>query len=1199
MFTFLFCMLSAVNYMLSGNIMSLFTIMGVIEHHILQQISQGTLRPGPHKFLVPFFSFSGTPKMDYLYTETTISSPTSNILLTEKYILAHHHSTVRIFDQHFSLLREKYFYERIFQIRPLEQDGFIILFDGGKIVQLDYEFNPKCLRLVQALPPCHHMDVYTDSVLVHNKIGISHFLYNRKEMKELLFRSFGIKNVLQVIFMANYIPTVLIVWRSNESTKCSLITLDSGEVTEEFALLEGLLCAQNLDKLVIFVYRSYIQLYFKRELKTIALNPDMPAIASTIFSVKNTPITVQGGSVTLEKVCLEAPAILMRNNVIYLFNQDCSLYKIALIIDVKKLTGCTIVAVPGYGRPTALAVCGGRFAIGSCEGDSVLYEFYENGDDFTEVSRMQNHGRVSNVFVKPSREIVCTSSKNILVLKDMLEFKILETVKLDFRAQSIHFRDDKIVVAGKNGPVLYSTELKPEATDMTDNLNDIDGPIKKLKTEGFTSSSSRAKIFSSDGLRLLQVSFDGKNSSLSIYSDDTSIRDIRGVLAYNFSSGYIAYVTSEGLFIYSVDEARDVFFSSQFGILAGSLPNEKIVCSDSLEEITENSVEEESREGGVPIPEIFVKYDHFLYILVKSKNQFHAYRLYDNALHKIFIPKFTELKYDTSFFDMGSFVYIRGRIPYCLFLHNGFFLHKCNLRFSMGCFKDNMLFFLYKGNLIKTVLPTSPHGYRFDSSFITEPIPFASIELSVNADRLSASAQQNPSNNPSNQLSAASESVKSGTADNPGIERFSEVIESAPFPKNIIYTEDSIVLVTARYVDFTFVPFIPMVHMASGPNNAPVSEPINKDEPVNPNPVIMGRTLRFTISLHTLQYEFISSFELEKNEFVCDIKLLFSSCIVLCTTFCEGEDKMARGRIIVYSLVTIVPDPATPHINKKLKLITVEQLRTACLYCQEVRGLLAVCIGTRLMIYEYNENIGLTAVGRNEISLLSTSLFIIKNFILISDIHRGVSFFFLRPANPLRLHLLGQSAAMHNVRHVQGIVGSLSEYPAKQTTGDADAHAGAHTLHLVAYSRDGVIRIFTYSPLYLPSGNGANLIKRAEIDSKIEPTIETCSAQLDDSTPIFISNNILTTVRAASVPGKIHLLQRTIASSLHNTCGINPRNYLQPADPGNIECAEVLSTQLLLEFFFLDLDTQSAILEALGLAYDELFEAYNSIFIRL
>ncbi len=130
-----------------------------------------------------------------------------------------------------------------------------------------------------------------------------------------------------------------------------------------------------------------------------------------------------------------------------------------------------------------------------------------------------------------------------------------------------------------------------------------------------------------------------------------------------------------------------------------------------------------------------------------------------------------------------------------------------------------------------------------------------------------------------------------------------------------------------------------MVHITDGPDAKLQSEPINKDEveTVNRNPRLLGRTLQYEIELRTHDFKLISSTTIEKDEFICDMKIMFNNILVVCSSLPEGEDKITRGKLTIYSLVNIVPDLKNSHITKKFKLICTETFKSPCLYSQEVQ----------------------------------------------------------------------------------------------------------------------------------------------------------------------------------------------------------------------------------------------------------------------
>lgn len=404
-----------------------------------------------------------------------------------------------------------------------------------------------------------------------------------------------------------------------------------------------------------------------------------------------------------------------------------------------------------------------------------------------------------------------------------------------------------------------------------------------------------------------------------------------------------------------------------------------------------------------------------------------------------------------------------------------------------------------------------------------------------------------------------------------------EEYRNDPLIKYVVIGKGCYIFVFAKYEEFVYNPFIPTVHISDPQTGKTHSEPINKEEAEykNPFPILRARTLRFELQLRSTDFKIMSTLTLEPNEFVCDIKTMLNDNLVICTSFPEGEDKKTKGKLTVYSIADIVIDPENPHISKKLKFISSETFKDACLFAVEIRSLIAVCVGTKLMIYEFNVNSGLCVTGVNEVSLLSTCLYSTKNFLAISDVFNGIFFFFLRPRDPLKLHLLGKSVPILDCRFLLGI--------------DFDSLQDKNTqLSLVAFDRNGTIHVFSYSPEHNGFTNSNLLIKRAEVVTKAcYPLRYSYAGKISNYEALYFSCNFMTTIMAISVP-RIQILQHYIAMSINNSCGINPRNYLESTEYLNIECKSSICERILLEFFYFKPSIQENICFLMNSSYNDI-----------
>lgn len=1102
--------------------------------------------------------------MNYLYLEKTISNPVDSILLFKRYILTHHHTTLKVYDLEFALQCEKCFIDKILSVRKIGDDSMIVLFDHGKIIQCTLSFAPTCLRVIDG----DRLDSYNNNCVVYNTIKAYTFSIYEEEIKEFCYSTFEIYNVLSISYMINYIPTLLISWKTNDFSKCSAINLDGVPAkVDEFEVLDDTIYCKPLSKFVVFLTRNCIQIKFKREMSILIVNENLSSSSLKSHFSQYVMEYSSDGSHEARSIFIESPQVFSKGDDVFVVNGNGEVFKIALELDAKRVLKAHISFEGSMAAPTCVDTDGDHVVLGSSKGDTILYSLGSHKElpcSLSEISRLENIGLICDLSHDRNGRMHALTTKGVYMVHRFVMLEPHEKVKMDTKVTNLEIIHDDLVAYVSGGVKSFKLES---------NLASI-SPV--------TPSKTFRRIFESAGLDPSIILSVTKYSDCEVvYLNSNTIVILRnGSKAYSFSEvkswslehDFLAVLDSKEFFIFSLGQGSRIFVCSKLNELCDEICNEQITHKPHIEEVQTSSIFGIRKNCGCsyinvdtqaypdPIIEVLLRKEHLWFIFLRTESQLYLYRFDTDRLSKVLLPKavsfFTPSR---SLFNLSAFVYCRSKVPYCIFLQNGVFIHRCNLRINYPVDNGEWICAMYKGHLLKCKMKYLGGSMIYNDKLVLEKVTDIKPHHPLESSNSHSATYDAPF--PGQPVSL--------------IEEYRE----PEIPKRIIHADDCIVLSSARYVPFTYVPFIPMVHISDGPNGKPRSEPINKEEAeyVNKNPALKGRTLRYYVDLCSVDYKPMSSIDMDENEIICDIKLVLRSFLVICTSFTEGEDKAVKGRAIVYSLVDIVPDPSQPHINKRLKLIGSESFKNACLQCEEIRGLLALCIGTRLMIYELNINTGLTAVGRNEIALLCTSIFVTKNFLAVSDIYTGIYFFFLRPRDPLKLHLLGKSSKLNNIRFLQGLRLSSSSSSTDQ-------------LSLLAYDKNGGIHIFTYSPT-LPSSNSGNiLIKRAQINTKLRyPLWITKVHQSKNTHPLCVSNNILTTVKAIDVQ-KIQAIHHCICIVMSSTCGLNPLNYLETEDFVNPECKSVISERILLEFFFMSPALQLKVCSLVGISRRELSE---------
>jgi cleavage and polyadenylation specificity factor subunit 1 len=119
--------------------------------------------------------------------------------------------------------------------------------------------------------------------------------------------------------------------------------------------------------------------------------------------------------------------------------------------------------------------------------------------------------------------------------------------------------------------------------------------------------------------------------------------------------------------------------------------------------------------------------------------------------------------------------------------------------------------------------------------------------------------------------------------------------------------------------------------------------------------------------------------------------------IVVGTAISRGEDLPIRGRVIVYDVVTVIPEPGRPETNKRLKLVAKEDIpRGAVTAISEIgtQGLMLVAQGQKCMVRGLKEDGSLLPVAFMDMSCYVTSVRELKGtgLCLMADAVKGVWF---------------------------------------------------------------------------------------------------------------------------------------------------------------------------------------------------------------
>lgn len=146
----------------------------------------------------------------------------------------------------------------------------------------------------------------------------------------------------------------------------------------------------------------------------------------------------------------------------------------------------------------------------------------------------------------------------------------------------------------------------------------------------------------------------------------------------------------------------------------------------------------------------------------------------------------------------------------------------------------------------------------------------------------------------------------------------------------------------------------------------------------------------------------IFGYELEQNEFVisCEVVTLLSPSsnsgtkdfIGVGTCISRGEDVAVKGAMYLFEIVELVPSSKDVGNNYKLKLCCREETRGAVSAITSCSGYFVVAVGQKVLIRALEDNERLLSVAFYDAGTYIVSLEVLKNFILVGDQVKSVTF---------------------------------------------------------------------------------------------------------------------------------------------------------------------------------------------------------------
>lgn len=173
-------------------------------------------------------------------------------------------------------------------------------------------------------------------------------------------------------------------------------------------------------------------------------------------------------------------------------------------------------------------------------------------------------------------------------------------------------------------------------------------------------------------------------------------------------------------------------------------------------------------------------------------------------------------------------------------------------------------------------------------------------------------------------------------------------------------------------------------------------------------------------------------------------EIVRKSYIVIGTAFIKGEDVSTRGRVYIYEIIEVVPEPGRPETNHKVKLIKFEEFKGPVTAVCALNGHLSIAIGPKIMLYSFETGESLVGIAFLDTNLYITSMNSIKSFLLFCDIQKSVWFCGYQD-EPSKIYHLGK-----DFQHCHAF--------------DTNFMLDETSMGFVVVDRTGNIEVFSYNP---------------------------------------------------------------------------------------------------------------------------------------
>lgn len=225
--------------------------------------------------------------------------------------------------------------------------------------------------------------------------------------------------------------------------------------------------------------------------------------------------------------------------------------------------------------------------------------------------------------------------------------------------------------------------------------------------------------------------------------------------------------------------------------------------------------------------------------------------------------------------------------------------------------------------------------------------------------------------------------------------------------------------------------------------------------------------------LSTRTGTFIDEFALEEDEYglslvsaTLETKQTSSGrqpFIVVGTSSNRGEDRPARGRVLVFDVIHVVPGIDRPETDRKLKLLTDAEMKGPVTSLCHLSGSLVVGLASKAIVHSFENNESLTGVAFVDVGVYTGCMASVKNFFVVGDTCKSL-FFNAYQEKPAKVVPLSRDFEDRGILQVEFVV---------------DGQSGV--VVLLGADLMGNLHLYEYAPTSVDSEGGQRLVFRGSL----------------------------------------------------------------------------------------------------------------------